>query len=146
MIPGHVLDMKGSGNNFYYSNDLNYQGPSTSGWNFDDFKNLDCDIIRLRPCVTRLVSFIQIDQIDCTFNFEETPLSPTPKNSAFIPQEHQIRKRFDERNKGIHRSAHSRGDGGSVEGLQSWCLRKEGLTTGIIRYGPELTLTWEKAS
>ena len=57
--------------------------------------------------------------------------------------------RSDERNKGIHRSAHSQGDGGLVEGLQlekSWCLQIEGLTTGIIWYEPELKLTWEKAS
>ena len=37
---------------------------------------------------------------------------------AFVPQEHQIRMRSDERNKGIHRSANSRGDGDLVEGLQ----------------------------
>ena len=41
------------------------------------------------------------------------------KDSAFVPQEeHQIRTRSDERNKGIHRSAHSRADGGLVEALQ----------------------------
>ena len=40
------------------------------------------------------------------------------EDSAFVPQEHQIRMRSDERDKGIHRSAHSRGDWGLVEGLQ----------------------------
>ena len=40
------------------------------------------------------------------------------KDSAFVPQEDQIRMRSDESDKGIHRSAHSRGDWGLVEGLQ----------------------------
>ena len=41
------------------------------------------------------------------------------KDSAFVPQKHQVRMRFtDERDKGIYRSAHSRGDGGLVESLQ----------------------------
>ena len=53
-----------------------------------------------------------------TANQELPEIHPTHKNSAFVPQEHQIRMRSDERNKGIHRSAHSRGDGGLVEGLQ----------------------------
>ena len=47
----------------------------------------------------------------------ERPLSPI-KDSAFVPQEHQIRMRSDERDKGIHRSAHSRGDWSLVEELQ----------------------------
>ena len=46
------------------------------------------------------------------------------KTSAFVPQQHKVRMRSDKRNKGIQRSAHSRGDGSLVKGLQ---LEKVGV-------------------
>ena len=65
-----------------------------------------------------LSNIFRLIRLTAPLNFKRSLFPPKPKNSAFVPQEHQIRMRSDERNKGIHRSAHRRGDGGLVEGLQ----------------------------
>ena len=67
---------------------------------------------------TGLSTIFRLIRLTAPLNVKRPLFPPTPKNSAFVPQEHQIRMRSDERNKGIHRSAHSRGDGVLVEGLQ----------------------------
>ena len=102
----------------------------------------------LHPCVTRFsqACLLYLDWLDWLHleSWRDPSFPQNPKNSALLPQEHQIRRSSDERNKGILRSAHSRVDGVLVEGLQlgkSWYVQIEGLTTGIIRYGPELKLT-----
>ena len=81
MIPGHVFDMKGSGNNFYYRYDLNLQGPSTSGRDFDDFKNLR--VISFAPfchkVFTGLSTIFRFIRLTTPLNLKRPLFPPNPE-------------------------------------------------------------------